>query len=273
MARDTELPPPRPVARPAPGGPGAGPEGGYHDAGRAGMARRRGGLGKPGDELRMMRRPLGTQPNLDEPPPGPTPGPPTRDGWPPGSRPPAFRTPVLTYALIGVNVAMWLVTALVGPGDWLHQLVSPDMSTLMLLGAKVGPAIRGGEYWRLVTATFLHYGIIHLAVNMWALLQLGTVCEVLYGRARFLILYVCSGVMGTFASYKLSEVLGVGASGAIFGLFGVAVVYSIKYRRELPRGMGDRMLRSLMPALLLNLVITITIPLIDKFAHLGGLIT
>ena len=122
----------------------------------------------------MMRRPLGTQPNLDEPPPGPTPGPPTRDGWPPGSRPPAFRTPVLTYALIGVNVAMWLVTALVGPGDWLHQLVSPDMSTLMLLGAKVGPAIRGGEYWRLVTATFLHYGIIHLAVNMWALLQLGT---------------------------------------------------------------------------------------------------
>jgi membrane associated rhomboid family serine protease len=194
------------------------------------------------------------------------------DRWPAGSRPPVFRPPVVTYALIAVNVLMWLLTGLLGPGDWLQQLAEPDRGTLILMGAKYGPAIHAGEYWRLVTATFLHAGIFHLAVNMWALLQLGMLCEILYGRARFLILYVCSGVIGSLASYELSPIMGVGASGAIFGLFGVAVVYSLKYRRELPRGMGDRMLRSLVPVILLNLVITFAFPIIDKFAHLGGLI-
>src|SRR5207302_2744468 len=104
-------------------------------------------------------------------------------------------------------------------------------------------------------------------------LQLGPLCEILYVRAGFLVLYVCSGVMGSFASYELSPEFGVGASGAIFGLLGVALVYSIKYRDELPRGMGDQMRQRLVPVLLLNLAVTLTIPVIDKWAHLGGLIT
>jgi membrane associated rhomboid family serine protease/Flp pilus assembly protein TadD len=168
---------------------------------------------------------------------------------------------------------MWLLVGLLGPGSLLQQLVNPDAYTLVLLGGKLGPLIHDGQYWRLVTAMFLHAGILHLAVNMWALLQLGMFCELLYGRARFLILYVCSGVLGNVASYMVTPTLGVGASGALFGLFGVALVFSIKYRRELPRGMGDRMLRSLMPVLLLNLAITFTLSFIDKYAHLGGLIS
>jgi membrane associated rhomboid family serine protease len=221
----------------------------------------------------MRQLPQFARPDLQPPPQDPPGGSSPQFVWPPGNRPPVFQAPVVTYALIAVNVAMWLLVGLLGPGSYLQQLWSPDSSALLLLGGKFGPAIHAGQYWRLVTATFLHAGVIHLAVNMWALLQLGMLCELLYGRARFLILYVCSGVMGSFASYKLSPNLGVGASGAIFGLFGVALVFSIKYRRELPQGMGDRMLRSLMPSLLLNLIITFGIPIIDKYAHLGGLIT
>jgi tetratricopeptide (TPR) repeat protein len=97
-------------------------------------------------------------------------------------------------------------------------------------------------------------------------------CEIVYGRARFLILYVCAGVLGNVASYEASPALGVGASGAIFGLFGVALVFSLKYRRELPGQMGDRLLRSLVPVLLLNLALTFSFSMIDKYAHLGGLI-
>jgi membrane associated rhomboid family serine protease/Flp pilus assembly protein TadD len=221
----------------------------------------------------MRRRPLFTRPDLQEPPPSPPgslePGP----GWPPGSRPPAFQRPLVTYALIAVNVAIWLLVGLLGSGSLLLQLANPDANTLVLLGGKFGPLIHAGQYWRLVTAMFLHAGILHLAVNMWALLQLGMFCELLYGRARFLILYVCTGVIGNIASYLMAPTLGVGASGALFGLFGVALVFSIKYRRELPRGMGDRMLRSLVPVLLLNLAITFTLPFIDKYAHLAGLIS
>jgi membrane associated rhomboid family serine protease/Flp pilus assembly protein TadD len=186
---------------------------------------------------------------------------------------PVYQVPVVTYALIGVNVLLWLLVAAVGPVPFVQGLWLPDQGALLLLGEKFGPAIQQGQYWRLVTAMFLHAGAIHLIVNMWALLQLGTLVESLYGRRRFLILYVCSGVMGTFSSYVLSSTPGVGASGAIFGLLGVALVYSLKYRRELPRGMADRMRSRLMPVVLINLAITFLVPIIDAAAHVGGLIT
>jgi membrane associated rhomboid family serine protease len=196
---------------------------------------------------------------------------------------PVYRTPVLTYALIAVMFGFWLLSAALGSTWALQQiglppllvllLATPDLNTLLLLGAKYGPPIYDGQYWRLVTAVFLHAGVLHLAVNMWALLQLGSFCEILYGRKRFLILFICSGAMGTYASYLLSPAPGVGASGAIFGLLGAAFVYSLKYRSELPQGMADQMRRSLTPVLLINLAITFALPIVDKWAHLGGLIS
>jgi membrane associated rhomboid family serine protease/Flp pilus assembly protein TadD len=184
---------------------------------------------------------------------------------------PVYRTPVITYVLIAVNVGLWLIAGAIGAGPWPDLLWESDSSALLLLGAKFSSLIQAGEYWRLVTSVFLHAGLLHLAVNMWALLQLGTLCEVLFGRARFLILYVCSGVMGSYASYLLSPGLGVGASGAIFGLLGASYAYSLKYGRHLPSGMGERLRRSLLPVILLNLAITLVVPIIDKFAHIGGL--
>jgi membrane associated rhomboid family serine protease/Flp pilus assembly protein TadD len=220
----------------------------------------------------MIQRPARTQPHLQEPPPPSGASSAAAPDGSSGGRGLAYQTPVVTFALIAVNVAMWVVTTALAPRSWLYPADEAGGVALVLLGGKLGPAIQTGEWWRLVTAMFLHAGLVHLTVNMWALLQLGTLCEILYGRARFLILYVCAGVLGNVASYEASPGLGVGASGAIFGLFGVAIVFGLKYRRELPGQMGDRLLRSLVPVLLINLALTFSFSMIDKFAHLGGLV-
>lgn len=185
---------------------------------------------------------------------------------------PVARVPVLTFALVGLNLALWVAAAAIGPGGWLRQLLEPDPHALLLLGGKQGAAIQSGEYWRLVTTLFLHVGLLHLLVDMWGLLQVGALAELLYGRARFLVLALCSGVMGSFTSYLLSPDLTVGSSGMVFGLMGAAILFGLKYRDELPPGSGARMRRLLLPVLLLNMVLAFVSPLIDLSAPLGGLL-
>jgi membrane associated rhomboid family serine protease len=126
--------------------------------------------------------------------------------------------------------------------------------------------VADGEYYRLLTAAFLHAGVFHILMNMFALAQLGPVLEAALGRVRFLALYVLSALGGSVLSYLLSDPLdlGVGASGAIFGLFGA---YYVVVRR-----LGGET-RSIVTLLVINLVITFTVPIIDWRAHLGGLVT
>ncbi len=177
-----------------------------------------------------------------------------------------------TFALIGANVAIFVLMALIS------KTVDPNTpaynAVLIAFGAKLNDAINQGEFWRFVNPIFIHIGPIHLFVNMYSLYAIGPQVERLYGTARFLILYLLSGVAGVAASYAFAPGSGpsAGASGALFGLLGVLFVFGIRFRGELP-GMFRQAFspRGLIPVLVLNLFITFAVQFIDKWAHLGGL--
>ena len=170
----------------------------------------------------------------------------------------------VSITIIAVNVAVYVLGLLSA------RSFAPDLGNLSGPAAFVpGGELQGvetGQYYRLLTAAFLHANLFHLLMNMFALAQLGPVLESALGRVRFLALYLLSALGGSTLSLLVSErtTLGVGASGAIFGLFGA---YYIVVRR-----LGGET-RSIVALLAVNLVITFAVPIIDWRAHLGGLLT
>ena len=149
-----------------------------------------------------------------------------------------------------------------------------DAEKLFHLGAIWGPAIfAGGEYWRLLTAMFLHGGVLHLVMNLIALVQIGSMFELMFGTRRFLTIYFVAGLLASLTSAYFTEGPSVGASGAIFGILG-AFVLSVK---RSPRWRHERFARNIVKQLLFwivaNIIIGFQIPQIDNSAHLGGLIT
>ncbi len=168
----------------------------------------------------------------------------------------------VTLVLIGINAAVFLLGAL-GSGrfsvDYGNLAQAIDPSTGQVVG------VATGQYYRLVTAAFLHAGLFHLAVNMFALFQVGPVLERALGRWRFVSLYLLAALGGSVTGYLLAPLNqpSVGASGAIFGLFGA---YYVVVRR-----LGGET-GSIVVLLGINLVITFTVPSIDWRAHLGGLV-
>lgn len=184
------------------------------------------------------------------------------------------RLPVLTLVLCGVNLLLWLIGVLVGGSTNLGGLIwgVENFPILLALGAKVSIAISAGEYWRLITAMFLHVNLVHLAVNTYALLLLGGFIEALYGRRRLLILYVMSGLCGNALSYLMNPHPSMGASTAISGLFGAVMVFWWKYRAAMAPEYWERMGRHLFGVLFINLVLGAVISLIDGWGHIGGLI-
>jgi membrane associated rhomboid family serine protease len=170
--------------------------------------------------------------------------------------------PVITYALIAVNVLVFL-GELAGGG----AVASRGGGSVIDNGGLIGSAIaQDHEYWRLVTSGFLHAGLIHIGFNMYLLYILGTLLEPAIGRARFAILYFTSLLGGSLGMLLLQpDSLTVGASGAVFGLMGGAVVTM--------RARGFDPMASGIPALIaLNLLITFVIPGISIGGHLGGLV-
>ena len=169
----------------------------------------------------------------------------------------------VTQGLIGLNVLVFLVGA--GVADRVERFGNLALA----LSAQPPPHLIGvsqGEYYRLVTAAFLHAGLLHILFNMFALAQIGPLLEQALGRARFLTLYLLSAIGGSVAGYVLAppNQPSVGASGAIFGLFGA---YYVVVRR-----LGGET-GSIVVLLVINLAITFTVPSIDWRAHLGGLVT
>jgi membrane associated rhomboid family serine protease len=174
-------------------------------------------------------------------------------------------TSTVAIALIVANVAVFVLGALLGPDSFRLQLANVTGPVLLETGGE--PAgVATGEYYRLLTATFLHAGVVHLLLNMFALAALGPQLETALGRLRFAVLYLLSALGGSVTGFLLADQgqLSVGASGAIFGLFGA---YYVVVRR-LGGNTG-----SIVGLLAVNLVITFTLPFIDWRAHLGGLVT
>src|SRR5262245_6725190 len=180
-------------------------------------------------------------------------------------------TPV-TYALLGANVAVFVLMTVVSGGP-------ENSSTLIAFGAKTNALLRSGEWFRLITPIFIHAGLMHLLLNSYALWMVGMQVEKLYGSARFLLIYLLSGVGGVAGSYFGQAFLdkldapSVGASGAIFGFFGVLAVFGYRYRREMPPATRRAMTAGVLPVIVINLFIGFTIPFIDNSAHIGGLLT
>ncbi len=170
------------------------------------------------------------------------------------------RDPQLTYVLIAINVIAYLAMSTGGGG------LDARGGTVYENGALFGPLVADGDWWRIVTAGFLHSGLLHLAFNMYFLYFLGTLLEPEIGRLRFAAIYFVSLIGGSFGALLVSpDAVTVGASGAVFGLMGAAIL-ALR-----ARGI-DPMQSGLGVTLLLNLGITFLIPNISIGGHIGGLI-
>jgi membrane associated rhomboid family serine protease len=168
--------------------------------------------------------------------------------------------PQLTYLLIAINVIAWL--GMLASGAPINGVGG----SVYQHGALYGPLVADGEWWRIITGGFLHAGILHIAFNMYFLYFLGTILEPMIGRLRFALIYVVALVGGSFGALLLSpNTPTVGASGAVFGLMGAAII-AMRARGIDPWQSG------LGVTLLLNLGITFLIPGIAIGGHIGGLI-
>ncbi|MFI0487269.1 rhomboid family intramembrane serine protease [Actinomadura sp. 9N215] len=181
-----------------------------------------------------------------------------------GARGPASAVPVVTYTLIGVCVAAYLAELASWRVVWEFMM----LGRAVLPNGEVG-GVAEGEWYRLFTAMFMHdrggdFAITHILFNMWALWAVGRSLEQVLGRWRYIVLYVLSGLGGSVLLYLVGapQVSAVGASGAIFGLFGAYFV--IGRRLNVPVG-------PIVFLLVLNLVLTFSVDGISWEGHIGGL--
>ncbi|MGD1067519.1 MAG: rhomboid family intramembrane serine protease [Vulcanimicrobiaceae bacterium] len=173
----------------------------------------------------------------------------------------------LTNLLILINVLafVWEYTTGTFSGTGLQQ-----SEALYAHGGLFGAAVlQNGEWWRLVTSAFLHGGIAHIALNMIALYQIGQFVELLYGRARYALVYVLAMLgSGLLVTFLAPDQVTIGASGAIFGLFGALVAAGLRLGAR-----GRALITQTIPIIVINLVFTFSVPGISWEAHVGGLVT
>jgi membrane associated rhomboid family serine protease len=176
---------------------------------------------------------------------------------------------ILTYTLIGLNVVAYLILALLS-GNFLN--ISVD--ALVNMGAQVNILVSQGDFWRIFTAMFLHISILHIALNMLSLYFVGSVVELFYGKWRYLLIYLASGIAGgivTYLAFGTNDLtISAGASGAIFGIFGALGAFYIVNRRALGPA-ANAMISNWVFWLVLNLVYGFSIAGIGWQDHLGGL--
>jgi membrane associated rhomboid family serine protease/antitoxin component YwqK of YwqJK toxin-antitoxin module len=174
---------------------------------------------------------------------------------------------IATLVLIFLNVLLYFFVLGRG-GHWLL----PDAGTLVGVGANFSGLTLGGEWWRLFTCTFVHYGALHLGVNMLALYSLGADLEEELGSAGFVFAYIACGFAGSVSSVLFNDFkVSAGASGAIFGLFGIHLSYLLLGLAYGRKGFVRHLISALL-MLAVNILLGITIDVIDNAAHLGGLI-
>lgn len=171
--------------------------------------------------------------------------------------------PLITHTLIGLNI---LIGALL---LFYSQKKGLNYSRFLIdFGAKENYKILSGEYWRFLTPIFLHANLLHLFVNCYSLHAIGVLVERIIGRSKFLAVYLIAGIMGNILSFIFSTNPGVGASGSIFGLLGALLYFGILK----PSLFKSRFGNSVVLTIIINLGYGFINPVIDNFAHLGGLI-
>jgi rhomboid protease GluP len=198
-------------------------------------------------------------------------------------RPPGWAFAPATYILVGINCAVYIGMVLTGASFW-----DPTIDQLLKWGANNGTAVLvHGQWWRLITAMFVHAGIIHIATNMWCLWNLGLLAEPLMGPLGVVFAYLLTGFAGNLLSVAVhpgvpggpGAVVGVGASGAVFGLAGVLILLLNSPLLPLPRNELKRLRKSVIYFALLNLGIGLYTAVgpspikIDNMAHLGGFLS
>lgn len=176
--------------------------------------------------------------------------------------------PIVTYALVVANVAVLLVMMKKGV---VFFFADPDLA--IEFGTNYGPLTMSGQWWRLVSACFIHFGILHLVFNMIALYNVGRLVEKLYGNVHFLLLYAIAGLSGGVLSLLWHPVVNsAGASGAIFGVFGGLLAYMMFGNNGVPQTIMQEHRNSMLAFVGYSLYKGLTRSGIDNAAHIGGLI-
>ena len=167
---------------------------------------------------------------------------------------------MLTRLLIGANILVFVWTT--------SHNATASTDRLIQYGAFYGPLVQQGQWWRAFTCAFIHDGFLHIAFNMFALWQIGTVVEQLFGTPAMGFMYVASIVGSGWAIYHFNFLEPtIGASGAIFGLFGALVAAGLRLGKY-----GQQLVRNMLGIVLINVLLGFMIPNISQAGHLGGLV-
>lgn len=173
-----------------------------------------------------------------------------------------------TGALIAVNLLVYIAMAFSQ-----HSMKDFSVEMLVRWGGDFAPLTRNGEWWRLLTSTFVHGGLLHVALNMWCLLMLGPVAELAFGKIPYVAAYLATGLCASLTStlYHPNSI-GVGASGAIFGVAGMLITPLALKRLTVYSTSKSSTLKMLVQFAVINLLIGAAIPVVDVSAHVGGLV-
>lgn len=173
----------------------------------------------------------------------------------------SYKQPIVTYIIMAICIILFILMELSGG--------STNSQTLLKYGANLDVLVKNGEYYRLFTCIFLHIGIMHLLCNMYSLYIIGREVENLFGKIKYIIIFILSGIFGSIMSLAFTHnTISAGASGAIFGLLGALLYFGMRYRTYL----GEAIKRSIIPIIVVNLIIGFFAEGIDLAAHIGGLV-
>jgi len=179
-----------------------------------------------------------------------------------------FRRYKITYTIIAINLILYLLTALLSA-----NIMEPDLQKLVDVGALYGPyVVLNGEWWRVLSAMFLHGSMTHILMNMFSLYLIGRGAEIYFDTKSYLTLYFFSGVVGGLVSLYMHMLsVGVGASGAIFGLFGALAGFFLAHRDKIEEHTKSFM-KNFGVILVINVILGLSIESVDMSAHIGGLL-
>ena len=173
----------------------------------------------------------------------------------------SYKQPIVTYIIMAICIILFILMELSGG--------STNSQTLLKYGANLDVLVKNGEYYRLFTCIFLHIGIMHLLCNMYSLYIIGREVENLFGKIKYIIIFILSGIFGSIMSLAFTHnTISAGASGAIFGLLGALLYFGMHYRTYL----GEAIKRSIIPIIVINLIIGFFAEGIDLAAHIGVLV-